>query len=251
MTGIEIDWEPIAKWGAIGGVSALGVYLAYKGISSGISSVKGWVSSGVEEAKVVVLSPFVKLRNFTHGAKEDVKDFVAKGVTKVEDLEHYVIDEQFKKREKEVEGMMEKAGVPASARIAIIFGVLGIPGTFVVSEAIREYIKHRPKEPTTAEISEAAHERSKKSPPTEKQKKAVEKVAKIRVVAILSTTMQWVDSNWKEILAVLGTMSVGRALAESSDVWAVLDDLASSRERVAGFKWMVEKVAGTPPHVSW
>jgi len=31
MSGIEIDWEPIAKWSAVGGVSALGVYFAYKG----------------------------------------------------------------------------------------------------------------------------------------------------------------------------------------------------------------------------
>jgi hypothetical protein len=251
MHRIEIDWKPIAKWGAIGGAAALGVYLIYRGISSGISSAKGWVSSGVGEVKGVVLAPFIKLRNFTHDAKKRVGDLAAKGVAKVEDLEHYVIDEQFKKREKDVEGMMEKAGVPASARSAIIYGVLGIPGTFVVSEAIREYIKHRPKEPTTEEKSIAAQKRAKKVIPTEKQKKAVEKVAKIRVVAILSTSLQWVDSNWEKILAVLSTMSVGRALAESSDVWAVLDDLASSRERVAGFRWMVKKVAGKPPYVRW
>jgi len=255
MSGIEIDWEPIAKWGAIGGVSVLGAYLIYREISSGIERILPYIKEAGKEAgkavKTAILVPWVKFRNFANGAKKSVDDLVATGVDDLKKIEHYVIDEQFKKREKEVEGMMEKAGVPASARSAIIYGVLGIPGTFVVSETIREYIKHRPKEQTTAEKSMAADERAKKILPTESQKRAAEYFAKVRVVAILSTSSQWVDSNWEKILAVLGTMSVGHALAQSSDVWAVLDDLASSSERVAGFRWMVKEVAGTPPHVSW
>ena len=30
MSEIEIEWEPIAKWGAIGGTSAIGIYLVYR-----------------------------------------------------------------------------------------------------------------------------------------------------------------------------------------------------------------------------
>ena len=102
MSEIEWKWKPIAKWGAVGGVSALGVYLGYRWISS---RRRAEMAAKIEEYRNVC------------AIKKDLMDrYLAGEITK----EKYQTAEEEKEREaKRLEEEMKKRGIAESVIRAI------------------------------------------------------------------------------------------------------------------------------------
>jgi len=228
MSGISdgIEWEPIAKWGAIGGVSALGVYLAYR-----------WFSSRAEAEEMAIIESY---RNILLIKKEYADKFLAKEIT---EAQYHTVDEPFEKRAEEIEEAMEKRGISATVRSGIIYAILGISGTYLAREGIREYIRRPPKPPTTAEKSRTVSETSETVPSTEEEKETGERSAQEKIASILHTSIGWVESNWEKIVAILILMGVGYALVQAVGGWAIPDEPGW----VAGFTLLVRRFVGVPP----
>jgi hypothetical protein len=233
MSGIEIDWKPIAKWGAIGGVSTLGVYLACR-----------WLSSRRRAEEMAKIGEY---RNVCAIKKDLMDRYLGGEITKEK---YQTVEEQKEKEAKRLEEEMKTWGISEDVIRAITYAIFGVPAITAEIAAgiylIRRIQNRRPpRGPTIVDKSIDAYETSKISPPTEEEKATRTREVQEKIAGILHTSGGWVKSHWMEILMVLILMGVGYALVQAVGAAAVPDEPAW----VVGFTFAVRRFVGVPPPV--
>jgi len=201
MSGIEIEWEPIAKWGAIGGVAALGVYLAYRYITSGAEAEKKAKKERYQSVCGIVA--------------DTVNRYEANEITK----EQYntIIEDNIKEANR-LEKKMHEEGIPESFIRKVLMAIFGVP-VATLTTALGIYLMKR------------SLERSRKpplAPPEEPESLPKHKISTAefqkKIADLLKTDVGWVKSNWKAIFAVIVGVLVLYGVTQVAGGWAVPDE---------------------------